>query len=42
MVVSRHYAKPDPESFQKKLVETYEKKIFSLFMRYESKAKSIF
>jgi hypothetical protein len=42
MDVARHYAKPDPESFQKKLIETYENKIFSLFMRYESKAKSIY
>ena len=42
MDVSRHYAKPDPESFQKKLVETYEKRIFNLFLRYESKAKSIY
>jgi predicted nucleotidyltransferase len=42
MDVSRHYAKPDPESFQKKLVETYEKKIFNLFLRYESRAKSIY
>ena len=42
MDVSRHYAKPDPESFQKKLVETYEKRIFNLFLRYESRAKSIY
>lgn len=42
MDVSRHYAKPAPESFQKKLVETYEKKIFNLFLRYESRAKSIY
>jgi predicted nucleotidyltransferase len=41
MDVSRHYAKPDPDQFQKKLIRTYEKKIFNLFLRYENKAKSI-
>jgi len=41
MDASRHYAKPDPDHFQKKLIRTYEKKIFNLFLRYENKAKSI-
>jgi predicted nucleotidyltransferase len=37
---SRHYAKPLPESFQQKLILAYEKKIFNLFRRYESKTKT--
>jgi hypothetical protein len=40
MDTNRHYAKPDPEQFQRKLMQVYEKKIFNLFRRYESKAKS--
>ncbi|MGZ3951827.1 MAG: nucleotidyltransferase domain-containing protein [Flavisolibacter sp.] len=39
---SRHYAKPDPIVFQQKLIELYQKKIFNLFCRYETKAKTVF
>ena len=39
---SKHHAKPNPLSFQKKFMELYEKKIFNLFCRYESKAKTVF
>lgn len=42
MDVSRHYAKPNPMAFQKKFMEMYEKKIFNLFYRYESRAKTVF
>jgi hypothetical protein len=42
MDVSRHYAKPDPHSFQRDLIDAYEKKISNLFRMYESKAKSIY
>jgi predicted nucleotidyltransferase len=42
MDISRHYAKPHPDNFQKNLMQAYEKKIFNLFLRYESKAKSIY
>jgi len=42
MDASRHYAKPDPSAFQQKFMETYEKKIFNLFCRYESRAKTVF
>jgi predicted nucleotidyltransferase len=39
---SKHYAKPNPLAFQRKFMETYEKKIFNLFCLYESKAKTVF
>jgi predicted nucleotidyltransferase len=39
---TKHYAKPDPENFQNKLVQVYEKKIVNLFRRYQNKAKSIY
>ncbi|MBO9683539.1 MAG: hypothetical protein J7502_12870 [Flavisolibacter sp.] len=42
MDASRHYAKPNPAAFQKKFMETYEKKIFNLFCRYESRVKTVF
>lgn len=42
MDASRHYAKPNPMAFQKKFMEMYEKKIFNLFYRYESRAKTVF
>jgi predicted nucleotidyltransferase len=42
MDVSRHYAKPNPENFQNKLIAMYEKKLFHLFRRYENKAKTVF
>jgi predicted nucleotidyltransferase len=38
---SRHYAKPDPVAFQQKFMDAYEKKIFNLFYRYETKAKTV-
>jgi len=38
----RHHAKPNPLVFQKKFMESYEKKIFNLFCSYESKAKTVF
>jgi hypothetical protein len=42
MDASRHYAKPNPSAFQKKFMESYEKKIFNLFCRYESRVKTVF
>lgn len=42
MDACRHYAKPNPMAFQKKFMEMYEKKIFNLFYRYESRAKTVF
>ena len=42
MDASKHYAKPSPLTFQKKFMEAYEKKIFNLFCRYESRAKTVF
>lgn len=42
MDISRHYAKPDPDNFQKKLLQIYETKILNLFHRYKNKAKSIY
>ena len=42
MDASRHYAKPNPLNFQKKFMELYEKKIFNLFCRFESRAKTVF
>jgi len=42
MDASKHYAKPNPLLFQRKLMEIYEKKIFNLFCRYESRAKTVF
>lgn len=42
MDASKHYAKPNPLIFQKKFMELYEKKIFDLFCRYESRAKTVF
>ena len=42
MDASRHYAKPNPLVFQKKFMELYEKKIFNLFCRYESVAKTVY
>jgi predicted nucleotidyltransferase len=42
MDAGRHYAKPNPMAFQKKFMDSYEKKIVNLFCRYESKAKTVF
>jgi predicted nucleotidyltransferase len=42
MDASKHYAKPNPLLFQKRFMEMYEKKIFNLFCRYESRAKTVF
>jgi predicted nucleotidyltransferase len=42
MDASKHYAKPNPLIFQKKFMELYEKKIFNLFCRYESRAKTVY
>lgn len=39
---NRHFAKPHPDNFQKKLIQVYEQKIVHLFRRYESRAKSIY
>jgi hypothetical protein len=41
MDASKHYAKPNPMAFQKKFMTLYEKKIFNLFYRYESRAKTV-
>lgn len=42
MDACRHYAKPSPLTFQKKFMNLYEKKIFNLFYRYQSRAKTVF
>jgi predicted nucleotidyltransferase len=42
MDASKHYAKPNPLIFQKKFMELYEKKIFNLFCRYDSRAKTVY
>lgn len=38
----RHFAKPNPENFQNKFIEAYEKKVFNLFRMYENRVKSIY
>jgi len=38
---SRHHAKPNPVVFQQKFMDAYEKKIFNLLCRYETKAKTV-
>lgn len=42
MDAAKHYAKPNPHAFQEKFMALYEKKIFNLFYRYESRAKTVF
>ena len=42
MDISKHYAKPSAEGFQKKLLDLYEKKNSNLFRRYENKVKTLF
>lgn len=42
MDATRHYAKPSPAGFQYTFMELYEKKIFNLFCRLESVAKTVF
>lgn len=40
--ISKHYAKHNPDLFQRKITETYDKKIFNLFRLYENNAKTVF
>jgi len=40
--ISRHFAKHNPDLFQRKIIETYERKIFNLFRLYENNAKTVF
>ena len=42
MDTDKHYAKPNPESFQNKLVAAYEKKIYTLFRSYDSKIQNFY
>jgi hypothetical protein len=42
MDASRHSARINPAAFQKKFMNTYEKKIFSLFCQYENRVKTVF
>jgi hypothetical protein len=39
---SKHYAKPNPENFQKRLVELYNKRVQNLFGNYQGEVKSIY
>ena len=39
---SKHYAKPDPENFQKRLVDLYNKRVQNLFGNYQGEVKSIY
>ena len=40
--ISKHYAKHNPDQLQKKITETYERKIANLFHLYENNAKTVF
>jgi len=40
--ISKHYAKHNPNQLQKKITETYERKIANLFHVYENNAKTVF
>ena len=40
--ISKHYAKHNPDQLQKKITETYEKKIVNLVGLYENNAKTVF
>lgn len=42
MDCSKHYAKPDPENFQKQLLEIYGKRIQNLSSKQQSEVKSIY
>jgi hypothetical protein len=42
MDAGKHYAKPDPEHFQKKIMEVYEKNLYHLFQNYENKVKTTY
>lgn len=42
MDCSKHYAKPDPENFQKQLLEIYAKRIQNLFSKHQTEVKSIY
>ena len=39
---SKHYAKPNPENFQKRLVELYNQRVQNLFGNYQGEVKSIY
>ena len=39
---SKHYAKPNPENFQKRLVEVYGQRVQNLFDNYQGEVKSIY
>ena len=40
--ISKHYAKHNPDQLQKKITETYERKIANMFYLYENNAKTVF
>lgn len=39
---AKHYAKPDPENFQKQLLELYRKRVQNLFSKQQTEVKSIY
>ena len=42
MDCSKHYAKPDPQNFQKQLLDIYGKRIQHLYSRHQTEVKSIY
>jgi hypothetical protein len=42
MDTDKHYAKPNPDGFQNKLIAAYEKKIYSLFRSYDNKIQNFY
>lgn len=42
MDAAKHYAKPDPENFQKKIMRMHENNLYHLFLDYENKIKTIY
>jgi len=41
LIATKHCAKMNPALFQKSIVDTYQKKIFNLFRRYENNTKNV-
>ena len=42
MDAGKHYAKPRPESFQNKLIASYEQKLYTLFRSYDNKIQTFY
>jgi hypothetical protein len=42
MDAGKHYAKPRPESFQNKLIVSYEQKLYTLFRSYDNKIQTFY